>query len=372
MSWPSLKLLWSPGHVLAYGHAWRPGELLAIPRSGLDFGGTGEVRVEGINTPHCSLDGRLMLRHPHAEGDYSMVNGRPQHEGTLAHRDLLELPRGTLFRVLERDDIEARSPTLEAAMEANPDDDELVHVWSDFLLDQGDPLGERIAKARAGVAVEDAQWLDALAPHYEMGRLEVAWKNGLAQRVVLRDTESGFSSLKQALELLLSLRVMRYLRELVVDVSSDRITVKDGLTALGAVTLPGTVTRLSLGDIPEGYRAVAEVLLPTFGRPVDIGFFRGAQLEVLATTMDRHAVGERIEVGDGVSLGPLGMGDFGPMVISYRIRREGSRYRLTRQAEDAERPKIRGKPVDEFPLRDGDIIELGNNLTVRFTLVKPG
>src|SRR6185295_17864119 len=148
---------------------------------------------------------------------------------------LVELPRGTLLRVLERDDVEARSETLEAAMEAKPEDDEVVHVWSDFLLDQGDPLGERLAKARAGLAVEDAQWLDALAPHYEMGRLEVAWKNGLAQRAVLRDTESGFASLQQALEQLLSLRVMRFLRELVVDVSSDRLTVKDGLLALQAV-----------------------------------------------------------------------------------------------------------------------------------------
>src|SRR5690242_4074 len=98
MSWPALKLVWSPGHVLEHGHAWRVGELVPVPASGLTFGGAGDVRALGINAPHCTLDGRLTLRHPYAKEDYSIVNGRALHEATLAHRDLLELPRGTLLR----------------------------------------------------------------------------------------------------------------------------------------------------------------------------------------------------------------------------------------------------------------------------------
>src|SRR5690242_3994425 len=113
MRFPALKLLGSPGHVLAYGHAWRVGEALPIPRAGLSFGGSGDVRAVGLNAAHCTLDGRQRLRHPHHAGDFTLVNGRPRHEAALGHRDLVELPRGTLLRLLEREDVEARSPTLE-------------------------------------------------------------------------------------------------------------------------------------------------------------------------------------------------------------------------------------------------------------------
>jgi hypothetical protein len=364
LEFPALKLLWSPGHVLVHGHKWPVGETVPIPKSGLSFGGEGDVRAMGMIQPQCTLDAQLMLQHK--PGKYSVINGKaPPVMGfdampmKLEHRDLFELAGGTLLRVLRREDVEVRSPTLEGAMEAAPDDAELLHVWCDFLLDHGDPLGERIAKARAGQYLDDdAQWLDAMAAHYEMARLDVTWKNGLAERVVLRETEIGFTSLKSALEQLLSLRVMRFLRELVVDVSSDQLLVKDGLFALGSVALPSTLKSLSLGDVPATYRDPSESALARFHRPVAVGYYRGAQLEVVASTLAEHKPGDRLEVNESF------------YTRGYGIRRQGLRYRLESEHEGPGRPKIHGKPVDGLPLRDGDIIELGPELTVRFTLVR--
>jgi hypothetical protein len=359
LEFPALKLEWSPGHVLVHGHKWPVGESVPIPKGGLRFGGEGDVRAMGIIQPQCTLDRELVLHHEHLQ--YSVINGRSTDEMQpmkLKHRDLFELKGSTLLRVLEREDIEARSPTLEAAIEGAPDDAELMHVWCDFLLDHGDPLGERMAKARAGQFLEDdAQWLNAWAPQYQMGRLDVTWQNGIAMRSVLRETEIGFSSLRLALEQLLALRVMRFLKELVVDVSSDQLLVKDGLFALGAVALPPTLKTLSLGDVPATFRQTSEAALSKFNRPVQVGYYNGAQLEVIASKLEQHKVGDRIDAESFYTRG-------------YSIRRQGLRYRLDSEHEKLGRPKYRDLPVDGLPLLDGDVIELGPELTVRFTLVR--
>ena len=56
--------------------------------------------------------------------------------------------------------------------------------------------------------------------------------------------------------------------------------------------------------------------------------------------------------------------------IDVTFDHEGQRYRLSSDRHGAERPKIRGRPVDALPLRDGDVIEMGPELSVRFTLVR--
>jgi hypothetical protein len=355
MAYPALRLLWSPGNVLALRHQLHVGQELAVPKTGLTLGKEGDVQERNLRDVEYFLGHELEFR----TRDNVMINGRATGRTTLRHRDLLELKGGVLFRVLQREDVEARSPTLEAAITGNPDDDEVVQVWRDFLLDHGDPLGERIAKARAGEDADDGQWLDTFAKYYEMSRLDVTWRNGLAHRVVLRDAEEGFGSLKHALERLFSVRVMRFLRELVIDVSSDRLEVKDGLKALAAVSLPPSLRTLSLGDVPETYRHVSEAALATFGRPVQVGYFTGARLEVVTSKVPHFASGEQ-----------LALGDDGFHFDRYHIQRDGQRYRLSSGHHGAERPRIRGRPVDALPLRDGDEIEMGPELSVRFTLVR--
>ncbi len=407
MQFPALKLLWSPGHVLLNGHEWAHRTVVPIPKVGLRIGGQGDVRAQGVLQDHCLIGPRvinethwpavsagpeqLLLSHHKA---FSLVNGRPRKEAWLSHRDLVELPGGLLFRVLEREDIEVSSNALETAIAAAPNDPVLFHVWRDFLLDMGDPLGERIAKAKAGEQLDDARWLDSFAPLYEMGRLQIEWSNGLAVRAVLRDTESGFESLERALILLFSLRVMRFLRELVLDVSSDKHTIADGLLALRAVALPTTLKSVGLGDVSEADRPVAELALALdlkrhgpFPLALDLGFFRDAQVEVLARGPKLpHAIGDRINVGPHLELvrrpAALSASSSEDDVCTrssshdpedyarYSILRDGPRYLLTRPRSLGDRPKANGYAVDDFPLRDGDTIELGDSLTVRFTLLR--
>jgi hypothetical protein len=162
MAYPALRLLWSPGNVLALRHQLHVGQELAVPKTGLTLGKEGDVQERNLRDVEYFLGHELEFR----TRDNVMINGRATGRTTLRHRDLLELKGGVLFRVLQREDVEARSPTLEAAITGNPDDDEVVQVWRDFLLDHGDPLGERIAKARAGEDADDGQWLDTFAKYY--------------------------------------------------------------------------------------------------------------------------------------------------------------------------------------------------------------
>src|SRR5581483_10527220 len=116
---------------------------------------------------------------------------------------------------------------------------------------------------------------------------------------------------------------------------------------------------LSLGDVPETFRLVSQAAIATFGRPVEVGYFTGARLEVVTSKVPHFTAGEHIAVGyDGFHF------------AGYHIHSLGRLYRLSSDRHGAERPKLRGRPVDALPLRDGDVIEMGPELSVRFTLVR--
>jgi hypothetical protein len=387
VGYPALELVWSPtgrGSVVK-GHLWSQRELIALPPGGLTFGLLGDVRVQ-YHTKHASepvnafkleqRDGRLVLWR-YASDPYCSVNGRVRkdRELELRHRDVVALPPGPVFRVHERQLVSARSPSLEAAIRTSPDDRELFQVYRDFLLDQGDPLGERIARSRLGPLDDDATWLDVLGIHYESGELQIEWTMGLATSAVLRETLAVFNDLEEGLQHLLELPVMRFLRELTLDVSSDRVNVAAGLEALSRVQLPATLRRVSLGDVPEADRRESELLLARFGKPVEVTFYNEAALEVLSSVPDaNHKAGDNLRVGEQIELGRTGYSSHLSHNVllggSYLIARDGPRYVLARIVNSAAPPKVNGRAVDRFPLRDGDVIELAGELTAPFNLLR--
>ncbi len=385
MHFPALQLIWSPtgAGAVVQGHSLPVGGVEPVPEMGLTFGFEGNVRLR-YPPPHeareiCRIEkraGGLRLLHYHPTKHHCAVNGRAveERELQLEHRDVVSFTKGPIFRVLEAQLVEARSPSLEAAIRAAPRDEELLRVYADFLLDQGDPLGERLARARSGADDDDARWLGVLALLYEAGRLNVEWRHGLAVKAVLRNPLGVFASLEQALTHLVALPVMRFLRELTLDVSSDRLSIADGLQALSAVKLPDTVTLVSLGDVPVAQREAVELLLARSERKAHVGYFRDAVLSILkAENQDVLKAGDqvsvtsrRVELGRTEAVSQL----FGTYVIgSHVIGADGARF-LVASLGDAPPPLVNGRPVDKYPLRDGDVLEIGTDLVARFTLVR--
>jgi uncharacterized protein (TIGR02996 family) len=383
MNFPALELVWTPTGLgsVVNGHAWPVGALQPWPEAGLSFGIEGDVRLRFPSDVKeiCRIDrrgGGVRLWHL-LKRDHCIVNGREvdEQELQLHHRDLVAFQRGPVLRVLEHEVVQVRSGSLEAAICAAPHDRELKRVYADFLLDRGDPLGERIARARSPDAaqIDDATWLDVLAGHYEVGALQIEWDHGLAATAVLRQVLAGFASFEQGLRHLAALPVMRFLRELTVDISSDKLSVAEALQALGRVELPATVSRVSFGDVPYSERPHAEALLDGLPRPVELGYYREAQLEVLSAT--RHKPGEHLQVGEHLELGRSGfMSMMSHNVLlggSHLLARDGPRFVLARIITDSEHAKVNGRVVvDRFPLRDGDVIELPGELTAKFKLVR--
>src|SRR4029077_14751967 len=157
MNYPALELVWTPTGMgsVVNGHSWPIGALQPLPEAGLSFGIEGDVRLRFPSDVKeiCKIDrrgGGVRLWHL-LKRDHAIVNGREvdEQELRLHHRDLIALPRGPVLRVLEEELVRARSPSLEAAIREAPHDRELKRVYADFLLDQADPLGERIARSRA-------------------------------------------------------------------------------------------------------------------------------------------------------------------------------------------------------------------------------
>ncbi|MBL8957878.1 MAG: hypothetical protein JNK82_44295 [Myxococcaceae bacterium] len=387
MIFPALELVWSPtgaGSVVN-GHSWPIGGTHELGPRGLTFGIEGDVR---LRYPPPTEAGREICK-VERRGDRLVlwqfqkrfrcaVNGRDVHETELElhHRDLITMPKGPVLRVLEAPVAHVRSPTLEAAIRANPNDRELTKVYSDFLLDHGDPLGERLAKPGAGDA---ATWLDVLAAHYEGSRLEIEWQHGLATRVVLRDAlGKNFTTLEDVLEHLAGLPVMRFLRDLTLDVASAGLAVSDGLHALAAVALPPTVQRLSLGDVHEHHRERVTRQLDAAPGKVDVGFYRDAVIEVLACARrpdeGGFVRGAKIEIGRHLYLGETEtMSLLNENVVfggSHLVSYEGGRYVIAAIGESVELPKVNGRPADRIPLRDGDLVEIVGELTGRFTLLR--
>ncbi len=393
-----------------------PGEAgWALPPAGVQAAlGTDEgcalvVRRPLVARRQCVLErvyGRTWVRHL---GDVAptRLNGERVQDAPLSHRDVLELPGGLVFRYLERPDVEAHSPVLEAQLLAHPDDDARWAVWADWLQEQGDALGERVLAREPFDPADTARLLGPLASLHARGRLELRWYHGLPYAGVVRQRDRWLESLPETaaapVTLLREARACRFLRALEVDVASfgSGAWVGEHLAQVLVVLAQGgwpLLETLQVGPVPAGTleprhaRLLDEVraALPRLKvTAASLCFDQGPpSLECLAAP---HGVlvapppGEAVPLSPGVTtlvgqtpecavrvLAPPGH----PCAqVALRVACEDGQWWLTdlsaeaREvlAGDVERPlRINGRPGTDVQVRGGDLVEAAPGLLFRF------
>lgn len=183
------------------------------------------------------------------------VNGAPlTHGRALFPGDRLQFGNVTL-RFCNDAPTDDR-PFLQA-LASSLDDAGAWSVFTDHLLERGDPLGDRITKSRTGGRLDHMPWLGPLWDHFVAGELEIDWQWGFVRRAVVRTAAGrlGFSW-QNVVATLTSLRVGQLLRELTIDVprlnpvpsnEMNEHLVTQQRYLLGLPALPSTLERLSFG-----------------------------------------------------------------------------------------------------------------------------
>jgi uncharacterized protein (TIGR02996 family) len=183
------------------------------------------------------------------------INGQPLITvRALFPGDLLQL--GSV-RLRFQNDAPPDDPEVLAAIAARPEDVQPWLVYADQLQERGDPLGERIARAKVGDRLDHLPWLGSLWDAFVSGALEVDWHLGFVRRATLR-TVAGRLPIdwRTAVTELFNLRIGRFVRELTVDVPRLSAVpralipeaVADAQRFLASIpALPTTLERVSLG-----------------------------------------------------------------------------------------------------------------------------
>jgi uncharacterized protein (TIGR02996 family) len=282
---------------------------------------------EGVAARHCELtfeEGFWRVRDLGTEGG-TRVNGHQVRSMALFAGDLLSFGRHTSLRFdtdLPKDD-----PALIAAIARDPELEAPWLVYADQLQEHGDPLGDRMLRARSSGKLDHQPWMGPLWEPLVQGALEIDWHLGFIRRAVVR-TVAGRLPIdwRETLATLFALRVGRFIRELAVDVPR-----------LDEVPLP---------RIPESLDAAQRWLLaqpstPSSLRALQLGYHltgsatRGELqvLDELALRLPRlsgtsvYATGtagrlRALSLADGMRLFGLD-GDERDLVGVVRLRREG-------------------------------------------------
>jgi uncharacterized protein (TIGR02996 family) len=237
----------------------------------------------------------------------TLVNGVPVRQArALFPNDELRL--GSV-RLRYRSDLPGDDPSLLAALSASPDDEAAWLVYADHLQELGDPLGERITRARAGGRLDHLPWLGPLWESFVNGELEVEWQWGFIKRATVRVVAGRLPlDWRATASLLMSLRIGRLLRSLIIDLprleglTTFRIpeAVIEAQRVLATLpTLPATLERVAFGY---------HVAQPSFG-PLTATEELAARLPRLrGTPVYQRVSGVRLralQVADGVRLSGL-------------------------------------------------------------------
>lgn len=123
------------------------------------------------------------------------LNGEPLRHQVLKHGDLLELD-GLLYRFEQGDELEVRVEPAAALLATAGDDGAAIQVVIDMLLEQGHPLGAKLAAAK-NPALDPV-----LQQAVDLGTLELDWRHGFIRAARIR--RQPFNSLRDQLFALLS------------------------------------------------------------------------------------------------------------------------------------------------------------------------
>lgn len=359
---------------------------LMVGRSGADL----NIGSERVAKKQCALvsdGGRWLVEDVTSTGG-TFVNGRRIHRHPLVHGDTLWL-YDALLVFLETP--VRHHDELEASLDADPDDRARVQVYADWLLEQGDPLGDHLL-GRAGPGV-----LEGLDPLVREGRLELVWKHGLIHTARVRCINDATYSDVELVARLLSLRVARWLRELTIDLSTWVVPSANRIQQDAAAVLKGLLhgpslprlERLSFGYFSEALPAASflpalfERLAPRFPRlktsmrellhPV-----RSASLEVISMPegLDFHApaaVNGRIPLESGVWVGSSVQGQLralapgvprSTVIQAFLVRQQAPQWCLIPLEEGV---LLNGRAAVETRLLPGDVIEDRRGAKFRFT-----
>lgn len=260
-----------------------------------------------VSARHCELAGDGVFWRLKDLGTESgtQVNGRPiRYPRALFDGDLVKFGLAELrFRTEVRTD----DPLLREAISRDPDAAEPWLVYADWLLERGDPLGERMAAARTGGRLDHGSWLGPLGERLFQGELEIDWHLGFARRVTFRQVVGQLPwDWHDAVSTFLRTRVAQFLRELTIDV--PRLRSRTGPLELDELidaqrlvatlpTLPSTIERVSLGyrlaDAPQHLSCVAELAerLPRLRGLSVFTVARTARLRVLSSADGARLIG---------------------------------------------------------------------------------
>lgn len=239
------------------------GEAIALPEGSglLIFGRSSKCTLvfddARLSARHCelSLDGGFWRLRDLGSELGTQINGLGlTHPRALFEGDLIQFGSVSLrFRT----DVPAEVPQILKAITEHPGDETAWLVYADFLLEQGDPLGERISRAHAGGRLDHLPWMGALWDVFVSGELEVEWHLGFISRATLRTTAGRLPmDWKDALCQLLNLRIGHFVQSLVIDlprlenlespaISEALASAQHFLAQLPA--LPETLEHVSLG-----------------------------------------------------------------------------------------------------------------------------
>lgn len=297
----------------------------------------------------------------------AMINDAPVHRAVLKHGDLITWGDVTL-RFLALDVPEHRDPGLEAAIIATPDDDACWQVYADWLLSVGDPLGERIR----GLRPDDSEFLGPLMPLVtEHAVLTLEWSHGFIRSAVLRSW--GAVQADELLTWLLELPVARFLSTLEVELRSFASREREG-------GLPAVLAQVQ--------RVLKDAPLPALEHLVLGPLFVPTEPALAALVRPEHAprlppgpyvvqrTGAFLEVDRGLEPGtrPLQEGERIQLYAPPRVH-VGAIYWENGWSLFHVNPndwrvelKLNGRqPTSNWhPLRDGDLIESGDWLRLRF------
>ncbi|MEW6431002.1 MAG: FHA domain-containing protein [Myxococcota bacterium] len=345
-----------------------------------------------VSREHCrfaSDGGRWRLENVGSAGG-TWLNGRRVGSQVLSHGDAVWLGE-TILVFLDRP--EASNADLEAAITERPDDAARIRVWADWLLDHGDPFGEHLLADQPSPFA-----LEGLEPLVRDGRLELDWQHGLVRAARLRCINDASYSSVEVLARLLSLRAVRWLSELTVDLSTwvmpsaSRLQLDAGAVLRGLSNGPRleSLQKLSFGyltdELPASHfldalvrrlraRYPAVELTPAALLPVA----RHAWLDVEAVPdgLDFHHAGpneRRIPLDAGVWVGsssaqtlravPPGVHRPG-LVESFLVRQQAPMWCLVPLENGV---LLNGRPAVATRLLPGDVLEEPRGTRFRFQI----